>query len=118
MNAPIVFMHMMNMIFIEYLDRFVVIFIDDILIYSLDFDTHTIHLRMVVETFCTHQHCGEALQCNFWLTMVVFSEHIISTLGVAIDPGKIYIVVDWPSSMIILEVKGFLGMVGYYDKFV
>ncbi|CAN6472335.1 unnamed protein product [Victoria cruziana] len=93
-NAPAVFMDLMNRIFKEFLDLFVIVFIDDILIYSLDHETHAMHLRMVLETLRMHHLYGKASKCDFWLTKITFLGHVISAQGVTVDPIKVEAVVD------------------------
>jgi hypothetical protein len=89
MNAPVYFMYLMNKVFMEYLDKFVVVFIDDILIFSKMEEEHEEHLRLVLEKLRSHQLYAKFNKCDFWLTKVAFLGHIISAGGVSIDPGKV-----------------------------
>ena len=88
-NAPAYFMNLMNKIFMEYLDKFVVVFIDDILVYSKTEEEHAIHLRLVLETLREHQLYAKFSKCEFWLKEVAFLGHVISARGISVDPEKI-----------------------------
>ena len=85
-NAPVAFMDLMNRVFRPYLDKFVVVFIDDILIYSKDRDEHADHLRMVLQTLREHQLYGKLKKCKFWLEEVVFLGHVIIKERIKVDP--------------------------------
>jgi hypothetical protein len=88
-NAPAYFMYLMNKVFIEYLDKFVVVFIDDILVYSKTEEEHEEHLRLVLEKLRANQLYAKFSKCEFWLTQVVFLGHVISVGRVSVDPGKV-----------------------------
>jgi len=94
-NAPTIFMDYMNKIFRPYLDQFVVVFIDDILIYSDSREEHATHLRVALEVLKEHKLCGKLSKCEFWMDEVQFLGHIISAQGIAVDPAKIETVVKW-----------------------
>ena len=117
-NAPAAFMDLMNRVFKDYLDKFVVVFIDDILIYSKDEVVHEEHLRMILTRLKEHQLYAKFKKCEFWLSQVAFLGHIISKDGVAVDPSKVEAVKDWPRPKNASEVRSFLGLAGYYRKFV
>ncbi|CAN6447714.1 unnamed protein product [Victoria cruziana] len=117
-NAPAVFMDMMHRVFREYLDQFIIVFIDDILIYSPDRETHARHLHVVLQTLREHQLYGKFSKCKFWLEQVAFLGHIISADGVAVDPSKVEAVINWRRPTTVLEIRGFLGLAGYYRRFV
>jgi hypothetical protein len=93
-NAPTHFMYLMNSIFMPELDKFVMIFIDDILIYSKSEEEHTRHLRVILQRLRDHQLYAKVSKCAFWMKEVPFLEHIISTEGIAVDPSKIQEVLD------------------------
>ena len=93
-NAPAYFMNLMNKIFMEYLDKFVVVFIDDILIYSKTEEEHAEHLRLVLETFREHKLYAKLSKCEFWLSEVAFLGHVVFAGGISIDPEKIQAIVD------------------------
>ena len=116
-NAPAVFMDYMNRIFRQCLDKFVV-FIDDILIYSRDRDEHAEHLRVVLEILREHQLYGKLSKCEFWLSEVQFLGHVILAHGIVVDPAKIEVVFKWERPQTVTEVRSFLGLVGYYRRFV
>jgi hypothetical protein len=88
-NAPAYFMNLMNKVFIKFLDKFVVVFIDDILVYSKTEEEHAEHLRLVLGTLREHQLYAKFSKCEFWLKEVGFLGHVISAGGVTIDPSKI-----------------------------
>ena len=117
-NAPAVFMDLMNRIFRPYLDRFVVVFIDDILIYSKDETEHAEHLRIVLHTLRDKQLYAKFSKSEFWLQEVGFLGHIVSGDGIRVDPSKISAIVDWKPPKNVTEVRSFLGLAGYYRRFV
>ena len=117
-NAPAYFMNLMNKIFMKYLDKFVVVFIDDILIYSKTEEEHAEHLRLVLETLREHQLYAKFSKCEFWLREVGFLGHVLSEGGISVDPAKIQSIMDWTAPTTQTEVRGFLGLAGYYRKFV
>ena len=94
-NAPMVFMDYMNCIFHEYLDQFVVVFIDDILVYSRSIEEHREHLRVVLQTLKERKLYAKLSKCEFWLEEVQFLGHMISKDGVAVDLSKVEAVMDW-----------------------
>ncbi|XP_024310346.1 uncharacterized protein LOC112268658 [Brachypodium distachyon] len=117
-NAPAYFMNMMNKVFMEFLDKFVVVFIDDILIYSKSKEEHEQHLRMILEKLRAHQLYAKFSKCEFWLSEVSFLGHIVSGAGVAVDPAKIAAVTDWEAPKNVGDVRSFLGLAGYYRRFI
>ncbi|KAK2449583.1 hypothetical protein QL285_008768 [Trifolium repens] len=117
-NAPAVFMDYMNRIFQPYLDQFVVIFIDDILIYSKDHQEHAEHLRIVLEILREKQLYAKFSKCEFWLSEVKFLGHAISQGGVSVDPSKVEAVLNWERPRNVSEVRSFLGLAGYYRRFI
>jgi len=117
-NAPAIFMDYMNKIFQPYLDQFVVVFIDDILIYSESREEHVEHLRVVLEILIEHQLYRKLSKCEFWLEEVQFLGHVISVQGIAVDPTKIETMVKWERPQTITKVMSFLGLAGYYMRFV
>jgi hypothetical protein len=117
-NAPSYFIYLMNKMFMEYLDRFVIVFIDDILIFSKTMEEHEEHLRLVLEKLRSNQLHAKFSKCEFWLTEVAFLGHVISAGGVSIDPGKVKDVLNWMPPTTISEIQSFLGLVGYYRRFI
>ena len=117
-NAPVTFMDLMNRVFQPYLDRFFIVFIDDILVYSGSPEEHSEHLRIVLQTLRERQLYAKFRKFQFWLDRVTFLGHVISTEGVSVDPQKIEVVVNWKLPKNVLEVRSFLGLAGYYRKFV
>ena len=116
-NAPAAFMDLMNQVFQPYLDRFVIVFIDDILVYSSSSEEHSEHLRIILKTLRERQLYAKLSKCQFWLDRVAFLGHVISVEGVSVDPQKIEAVVNWKPPKNVSEVISFLGLAGYYRKF-
>ncbi|XP_052152528.1 uncharacterized protein LOC127770762, partial [Oryza glaberrima] len=117
-NAPAYFMNLMNKVFMDYLDKFVVVFIDDILIYSKDEEEHAEHLRLVLEKLRKHKLYAKFSKCEFWLKEVAFLGHVISASGVAVDPAKVEAVTEWKAPKSVTEIRSFLGLAGYYRRFI
>jgi hypothetical protein len=118
MNAPAYFLYLMNMVFMKYLDKFVVVFIDVILVYSNTEEEHEEHLRLVLEKLRINQLYAKFSKCEFWLTEVAFLCHVISAGGVSVDPGKVRDVLNWKPPMNISEICSFLRLAGYYRRFI
>ena len=117
-NALAVFMDLMNRVFDPYLSQFVMIFIDDILIYSKTKEEHAEHLRIVLQTLRQEKLYAKLSKCSFWLDHVSFLGHIISRDGISVDPAKIEAVRDWLIPKSVTEVRSFLGLAGYCCRFV
>ncbi|WVZ76147.1 LOW QUALITY PROTEIN: hypothetical protein U9M48_024145 [Paspalum notatum var. saurae] len=117
-NAPAYFMHLMNRVFMDYLDKFIVVFIDDILIYSKTEEEHEIHLRLVLQRLREHKLYAKLKKCEFWIDEVPFLGHIISKGGIAVDPRKISAITNWEVPQTPKEVHGFLGLAGSYRRFI
>ncbi|KAL4011334.1 hypothetical protein IC575_028391 [Cucumis melo] len=117
-NAPAVFMDLMNRVFKDFLDSFVIVFIDDILIYSKTEAEHEEHLHQVLETLQANKLYAKFSKCEFWLRKVTFLGHVVSSEGVSVDPAKIEAVTNWPRPSTVSEIRSFLGLAGYYRRFV
>jgi hypothetical protein len=117
-NAPTHFMYLMNFVFIPELDKFMVVFIDNILIYFKTKEEHADHLRIVLMRLREHQLYAKFSKCEFWLDKVQFLGHVLSTEGVAVDPSKVKDILDWKPPTTLHQVRSFLGMVGYYGRFI
>jgi hypothetical protein len=117
-NALPYFMYLMNKVSMEYLDEFVVVFIDDILIYSKMEVEHEEHLRLVLEKLRANQLYAKFNKCEFWLSQVTFLGHVISARGVLVNPGKIRDVLNLMPPTNISEIRSFLGLAGYYHRFI
>jgi hypothetical protein len=113
-NAPAYFTYLMNKVFMEYLDKFVVVFIDNILIFSKTEEEYKKHLRLVLEKLRSNQLYAKLSKCEFWLTEVAFLGHVISAGGVSVDPGKVRDVLNWMPPTNVSEIQSFLGLAGYY----
>ena len=117
-NAPAYFMYLMNKVFMDYLDKFVVVFIDDILVFSRNEEEHEEHLRLVLQRLRENQLYAKLSKCEFWLKEVSFLGHVISEGGVSVDPGKVRDVLEWEAPKNVSEIRSFLGMAGYYRCFI
>ncbi|XP_052723888.1 uncharacterized protein LOC108343993 [Vigna angularis] len=117
-NAPAIFMDYMNRIFRPYLDKFVVVFIDDILIYSKSFEEHEDHLRIVLGVLREKELYAKKSKCEFWMKEIQFLGHVVSAGGIAVDPAKVKAVLDWESPRSVTEVRSFVGLAGYYRRFI
>ena len=117
-NAPAAFMKMMNGIFRDFLDEFVIIFIDDILVYSRSKEDREKHLRVVLGWLRGQKLFAKLSKCSFWQKSIGFIGHIVSDQGVSVDPEKIQTIRDWTHPRNATEVRSFLGLAGYYRKFV
>jgi hypothetical protein len=117
-NAPRVFMEYINRIFHSYLDRFVVVFINDILVFSKSEDEHAEHLRIVLRTLQEKKLYAKLSKCEFWLKEVSFLGHVVSSGDIAVDPQKVDAVFQWGTPESVIEIRSFLGLVGYYRRFI
>ena len=117
-NAPAYFMYLMNSIFFKELDVFVIIFIDDILIFSKTEEEHAEHLRIVLQRLRDHRLYAKFSKCEFWLKKVSFLGHILYEDGIEVDPSKVEDVLNWAQPQNVKEVRGFLGLAGYYRRFI
>src|SRR4051812_7971372 len=117
-NAPAYFMSMMNKVFMEFLDKIVVVFIDDILVFSKNEEEHAEHLRLVLEKLREHQLYAKFSKCEFWLKEVRFLGHVVSGEGIAVDPTKVESVTEWNAPTTVGEIHSFLGLAGYYRRFI
>src|SRR3954470_14685123 len=107
-NAPTTFSRMMNSIFIEYLDKFVVVYLDDILIYSKKIEEHAEHLRLVLMKLREHRLYAKFSKCEFWLPEVTYLGHVISAKGVVVNPKRVQAVLDWTPPESVKQVRSFL----------
>ena len=117
-NAPAYFVHLMNKVFMKFMDKFVVVFTDDILVYSRTPEEHAEHLRIVLGELRKHQLYAKFSKCEFWLRQVGFLGHILNQEGVAVDPEKVKAILDWKPPANVTDVRSFLGMAGYYRRFI
>ncbi|GJR28493.1 putative reverse transcriptase domain-containing protein [Tanacetum coccineum] len=113
-NAPAVFMDLMNRVCKPYLDRFVIVFIDDILIYSKSRKEHEGHLKLILKLLKEEELYAKFSKCEFWLSKVQFLGHVIDSEGIHVDPAKIESIKDWASPKTPTEIRQFLGLAGYY----
>ena len=117
-NAPAAFMELMNRVFHDYLDKFIIVFIDDILVYSKTREDHETHLRLALERLQSEKLYAKFSKCEFWLDRVMFLGHIVSEEGVAVDPAKIEAIINWKQPKTVTEIRSFLGLAGCYRRFV
>ncbi|GJS16814.1 putative reverse transcriptase domain-containing protein [Tanacetum coccineum] len=117
-NAPAVFMDLMNRVCKPYLDKFVIVFIDDILIYSKTKGEHSEHLKIILDLLKKEKLYAKFSKCDFWLESVQFLGHVINREGVHVDPAKIEAIKNWPVPTSPTEVRQFMGLAGYYRRFI
>jgi hypothetical protein len=113
-NTLTYFMYLMNSIFMPELDKFVVVFIDDILVYSRNEQEHTMHLHTVLQRLRDHRLYAKLSKCDFWLKEINFLGHTISQDGVLVDPEKVQEVMNWKPPTTVWQIQSFLGLAGYY----
>ncbi|MCI18491.1 enzymatic polyprotein, partial [Trifolium medium] len=117
-NAPSTFQNTMNDLFQEHLRRFVIVFFDDILVYSKTLEEHLVHLHTVFDRLLQHQFFLKQSKCTLAQNSISYLGHIVSSQGVGPDPEKIRAMVDWPVPSNLKQLRGFLGLTGFYRKFV
>ncbi|GJW39745.1 putative reverse transcriptase domain-containing protein [Tanacetum coccineum] len=117
-NASAVFMDLMNRVCKPYLDKFVIVFIDDILIYCHNKEEHANHLRKILELLKKEKLYAKFFKCDFWISIVQFIGHVINSQGIHVDPTKIEVDKNWASPTTPTEVRQFLGLAGYYQRFI
>ncbi|GKA13592.1 putative nucleotidyltransferase, ribonuclease H [Tanacetum coccineum] len=117
-NAPAVFLDLMNHVCKSYLDKFVIVFIDDILIYSRNEIEHEEHLKIILELLKKEELYAKFSKCEFWINIVKFLRHVIDSSGIHVDPAKIKAVMNWASPTTPSEIRQFLGLAGYYRRFI
>ncbi|KAL1534042.1 hypothetical protein AAHA92_31446 [Salvia divinorum] len=117
-NAPAVFMDLMNRVFHPYLDKFVLVFIDDVLVYSKNEKEHEEHLRITLETLRAEKLYAKFSKCEFWLKEVNFLGHVVTAEGIRVDPAKVEAVQLWKTPKSPNEIRSFLGLAEYYRRFI
>ena len=111
-------MCMMNSIFSKYLDKFVLVFIEDILVYSKSKEEHEEHLHIVLQVLREHQLYAKFSKCDFYKPQIHYLGHIISKKGIAVDPEKIKDIEDWPTPTSVTNIRSGFGLLGYYQNFI
>lgn len=117
-NAPSTFQATMNTIFRPYLRKFILVFFDDILVYSTTWSAHLSHLETTLNILSNHKFLANISKCVFGMTSLTYLGHIISGDGVQMDPSKIESILNWPIPSSITAIRGFLGLTGYYRRFI
>ncbi len=117
-NAPATFMDLMNTIFRPNLNQFVVVVINDILIYSRNAEEHDRHLRIVLQTLREKQLYAKLSKCEFWLNEISFLGHVMSAEGIKVDSSKVEAILNWKLPRNVTEIRSFLGLARYYCRFV
>jgi hypothetical protein len=108
----------MNFVFMPELDKFVMVFIDDILLYSKTMEEHEKHIEIVLQWLREHQVYAQFNKCEFWIKEVPFLDHVVSLEGIAVDPSKVKEVLDWKPPTSMSEIRSFLGLTDYYRWFI
>ena len=111
-------MEVINRVFHDYLDKFIIVFIDDILSYLKTQEDHETYLRLALERLQSEKLYAKFSKCEFWLDRVMFYGHIVSEEEVAVDPTKIEVVINWKQAKTVTEVRSFLGLAGYNHHFI
>ena len=117
-NAPASFIDLMHKVFQRYLDHFVVVFVDNILIYSKSEEEHEGHLRIMLQVLRNHQLYAKFNKCEFWLTKVKFLGHVVSASGVSVDLEKVEEIMSWERPKLVFKIRSFLGLARYYRRFI
>jgi hypothetical protein len=117
-NAPAVFMGLMHRVFRLYLDKFMVVFIDNILIYSKNPEEHASYLKLVLDKLRENKLYAKFNKCEFWIDTVAFLGHVITKNGIQVDLAKVEAVANWKHPEIMTEIRSFLGLAGYYRRFI
>jgi hypothetical protein len=115
-NASTYFMYLMNKVFMKYLDKFVVVFIDDILVYSRSEVEHEGHHLLALQKLQEHRLYAKLSKCQFWIKEVAFLGHVISKGGISVDPSKVQDVLSWNAPTSVGDIQSFLGLAGYYRR--
>jgi hypothetical protein len=111
-------MYLMNKVFMEYLDKFVVVFIDDILVYSRSEEEHEEHLCLALQKLRQNRLYTKLSKCEFWMKQVAYLGHVISKGGISVDPSKVQDILSWNVPTSVGDIQSFLGLVGYYRRFI
>jgi hypothetical protein len=117
-NVPAYFMYLMNSVFMPELDKFVVVFIDNILVYSKNDEEHAGHLHVVIQHLREHRLYSKLSKCDFWLKEIKFLGHTIYQAGIAVDPDKVQEVMNWKPPTTVRQIRNFLELAGYYRRFI
>ena len=117
-NAPATFMHLMHSIFREYLDSFVIIFLDDILIYNRTLEEHRCHIKQALQILRDNQLYANPSKCAFFQISIAYLGHIVTREGIKPDPSKIEAILNWKTPQTLKELRSFLGLAGYYRRFI
>jgi hypothetical protein len=117
-NAPAYFMYLMNYVFMPELDKFVVVFIDDILVYSKNEEEHARHLHIVLQRLREHHLYAKLSKCDFWLKEIKLLGHTISQAGIVVDPDKVQELMNWKPPTTVRQIQSFLGLASYYRRFI
>jgi hypothetical protein len=107
-------MYLMNKVFMEYLDKFVVLLIDDILVYSISEEEHEEHLHLALQKLRENRLYAKLSKCKFWMKQVAFLGHVISKGGLSVDPSKVQDVLSWNAPTSVGDIRSFLGLARYY----
>ena len=113
-NAPATFLHLMQDVFRPFLDNFVIVFLEDILVLSRSLEEHRAHVRQVLLFLRQHKLYAKLSKCELFKQSVSFLGHVVSEKGVHMDPVKVKAIMDWPAPTSVTEIRSFLGLAGFY----
>ena len=111
-------MCLMNGVFSNYLDKFVLVFLDDILVYSKNEEEHEEHLRLTLQVLREHQLYAKLSKCDFYRDRIQYLGHVSSKEGISVDPEKIEAIMNWPTPRNVMDARYFMGLAGYYRRFI
>jgi hypothetical protein len=117
-NAPSTFMRMMNHVLRTFIGKFIVVYFDDILIYSKEFDEHMDHLRQVLDVLRKESLYANLKRCDFYMDKIIFLGYVVSVKGIEMEKTKIKAIQEWPTPKSITEVRSFHGLASFYRRFV
>lgn len=117
-NDPGVYIKYINMIFHPYLDQFMVVFIDHIMVYSKSDEDHVGHLCIVLQVVKEKKMCAKLSKCEFGLREVIFLVHVVSSSGISVDPSKVDALLQWEAPKSVTKIRSFLGLAGYLQRFI
>ena len=117
-NAPATFVRLMDEVFHDYLDKFLIVYLDDIVVYRRNLQEHLHHLEIIFQRLRQHKLYAKLEKCQFMQKQIKFLGHLVSAEGVKVNPKKVQAILDWPVPRTVKDVRSFIGISGYYRKFI